>query len=118
MNYFRKVKPIATYLPINKLDNKSTAKLRSQLDLLTKSKNNAAIVVGINIGKGSIVQAEIVASLLKAKAKELDVPLITCAEEVAFSTGLHLLMQGDIVICNPCSMLGNVGFVANPPMLK
>ena len=39
-------------------------------------------------------------------------------EEAAFATGLHFLVQGDIVLCNPSTMIGNVGFVASPNMLK
>ena len=56
--------------------------------------------------------------ILKQKAKDLDVPLITYAEEKAMATGLHLLMYGDVILCNPCSMIGNVGFNASPSMLK
>jgi hypothetical protein len=58
------------------------------------------------------------ATLLKQKAQELEVPLIMYGEEAAFATGLHFLVQGDIVLCNPSTMIGNVGFVASPNMLK
>lgn len=118
MNYFRPVKKIARYLPITKLDSKSTTKLRKQLSGIKKDKNLTCLVAGVNIQKGPIVQSEIVGSLLKTKAKELGVPLITFAEEAAFSTGLHLLMYGDIILSNPCSMIGNVGFTSNPLQLK
>lgn len=55
---------------------------------------------------------------MKSKANELGIPLIASVEEQAFATGLHLLMYGDVIICNPCSMIGNLGFTANPLQLK
>ena len=81
---------------------------------MKKNQSLSAIVAGINLRSGPIVQAEVVGQMLKQKAKDLDVPLITCVEDQAFSTGLHLLMYGDILLCNPCSMIGNLGFTANP----
>ena len=40
------------------------------------------------------------------------------AEESVFSTGLHLLMHGDVILANSCSMIGNVGFSSSPLQLK
>ena len=40
------------------------------------------------------------------------------AEEQSLATGLHLLMYGDHIICNPSSMLGNLGFTTNVSHFK
>ena len=114
MNLFKKKNQIVRYFPITQIGTKHTEKLRRQLDQLKKGQNISAIVAGINLRSGPIVQAEVVGYLLKKKATDLGVPLITSAEEQVFSTGLHLLMYGDTIICNPCSMIGNLGFTANP----
>jgi len=74
--------------------------------------------VGINTSYGPIVQCEIVGALLREKAKELEVPLIMSAEEQSLATGLHLLMYGDHIICNPSTMLGNLGFTMNVSHFK
>lgn len=82
MNFFKtKKSQIARYLPINALGVKHTVKLRKQLDQIKKGQGISAIVAGINLRTGPIVQAEVVGDLLKSKTKELGIPLITCVEE-------------------------------------
>ena len=108
---------VATYLPIAKLDAKSVGKLRQDLLKLKKGQTHC-LLVGLSVSKGSLVQSEIAALLLRQTAEKLDVPLVMYCEEAAIATGMHLLVHGDVVLCNPSSMLGNVGFAANPTMLK
>ena len=60
MNFFKAKKQIVRYFPINKLGIKHTEKLRKQLDQVKKGQSVSAIVAGINLRSGPIVQAEIV----------------------------------------------------------
>ena len=56
--------------------------------------------------------------MLQRKAKALDVPLITHAEDSAFGASFHLLMHGDTVLADKATFLGNIGFRMTPWMLK
>lgn len=65
MNFFRQKKQVARYFPINAIGVKHTAKLRKQLEQVKKGQGVSAIVAGINLRSGQIVQAEIVGALLQ-----------------------------------------------------
>ena len=106
----------ATYLPIAKLDSKSVTKLSQDLLKMKKGQTHC-LLIGLSVSKGSLVQSEKAGLLLQQTAERLEVPLVMYCEEAATATGLHLLVHGDVVLCNPSSMLGNVGFAANPTML-
>ena len=81
-----------------------------------------ALYIGINSGlsntKNSIVYADIIGESLRRKAKDLNVPLVTYAEDTATGPGFHLLMYGDKVLANRNSFLGNIGYKVNPWQLK
>ncbi len=59
-----------------------------------------------------------IGKMLKAKAKELGVPLVTYAEEMTLMHGMHLLMYGDHILANEVSMLGNIGSRFTPYYTK
>ena len=80
---------------------------------MKKGKTNC-LLVGLNVQKCSLVQSERAGLLFQQAAQRLEVPLVMYCEEVALASGLHLLVHGDVVLANPSSMLGNVGFYASP----
>ena len=47
--------------------------------------------------------------MLQAKAKELEIPLVTYAEEQSAMHGMHVLAHGDHILANEVSFLGNIG---------
>jgi ClpP class serine protease len=109
---------IVQYVSVNKIDHKSTAKLKKQLQMLHKN-NTDALCVAINHSSGGqLVQAELMGAMLQRKAAELEMPLVTYVEDQAFMSGFHLLMHGDVHLANPCSMLGNIGLRITPLMMK
>lgn len=120
-----KVKPIpkkVIYLPISKLNFEAKTKLAEKLDKLKKNTADA-LLVGINVGPANsqsnrLTQADLIGKMLKAKAKDLGVPLITYAEEMTFMHGMHLLMFGDHILANEVSMLGNIGSRFTPYYTK
>jgi hypothetical protein len=85
-------------------------------------KNTAAILVGINGGMSdSAVYAHQLGEMFQHKTRtefKGEVPFVTYAEESAFNSGLALLMYGDVVLANPFSQVGNIGFRMTPWMLK
>ena len=84
------------------------------------SGNTAAIMLAINTGlpnsQHSLVYADQIGETLLRKTKEIgnETKLITYAEDSCLGVGFHLLQYGDVVLSNPNSFLGNVGFSANP----
>eukprot|EP00347_Sterkiella_histriomuscorum_P000440 403375856 len=110
------------YLSINKIDIKQKEKLETTLKGMT-IQNTAAIMIGINTklpnGSHSLVYSDQMGEMLQKKVKDLgDVPLITYAEDSCLGVGFHMLSHGSVVLSNPNSFLGNVGFSADPWNLK
>lgn len=113
------------YFPITKVNAEETEKLKDKLKTLKKSQKVAdAILLGINIGPAtdpkncSITQTDLMGKMFREKAKELEVPLVTYAEEMALFNGMHLLMQGDHVLASEVSILGNIGQRMTPYYAK
>ena len=125
-----KVPPVpkqVIYVSVKDVNFDAKNKLVKKLDLLKKkNKKCDAILVGINVGpaasgresKNMITQADLMGKILKAKAKELEVPLVTYAEEMSVMNGMHLLMYGDHILANEVSLLGNIGNRVTPKYLK
>ena len=55
---------------------------------------------------------------LLRKADELNVPLVTHAEDGSFRASFHLLMHGHTILSDTSTFLGNIGFRYTPWMLK
>lgn len=114
MNFFAKKPPVVTRVSISKIDPKETDKLRKTLKKIKKG-TTVAILATVNAGNGDgiragLVEADIVATILRQKANDCSIPLITYAEESVGPTALPVLLQGDNVLSHPISRLGNVGF--------
>ena len=112
------------YIPIKDLGFGTKVKLQQGLEKI-KKKQADAFLVGINVGpaglrdtKNSLTQADLIGKMLQEKAKKLEVPLITYAEEVGCNHGMHLLMHGDTVLANEVSLLGNIGTRITPSYTK
>ena len=66
------------------------------------------IAVSVDSSQGSLVHAEIIADLLRGKAKELKCPLYTFAESAALGSGYLILSCGDKVFADPHSLIGGI----------
>jgi len=117
--FFGKGKPSKImYIPVPEATAQQTKKVHAVLKKLTKH-NTAAILVGINgPSGGSLVQADIIGQSLQRHAKKLNVPLITHGEESCSMASFHLLMHGDTILADKCTMLGNLGYRITPYRLK
>jgi len=89
------------------------------------NKNHAdAILALINVGAGSsrtsntLTKADQIGRMLSAKARELEIPLVTYAEQTSLNNGMHLLSFGDHILANEVSILGNYGRQTNHYYLK
>jgi hypothetical protein len=52
------------------------------------------------------------------KANELNVPLVTHAEDSSLKNSFHLLMHGQVILSDTSTLLGNIGYRYTPWMLK
>jgi hypothetical protein len=113
MTMFPGAKKKVFYIPVTKIDHTAMERIDSALRTCNKG-NTAALLIGVNLSlpnaQHSVVITDIVGENLRLKAKALDVPLITSAEETALGCGFQLLSFGDKILVNECSFLGNVGF--------
>ncbi|CDW86262.1 peptidase s49 [Stylonychia lemnae] len=111
------------YLPINKIDIKAKEKIDQALKNVNEG-NTAAILLSINTklpnSSHSLVYADQIGENLMNKTQAIGngVKLITYAEDTCLGVGFQLLSYGDIVLSNPNSLLGNVGFSSDPWNLK
>lgn len=122
-----KVAPISkkvVYVPLKTLNYEEKDSLKEKLDKLSKKKTDA-ILVGISVGpsgfrdaKNMLTATDLIGKMLQAKARELEVPLVTYAEEMSLNNGMHLLMYGDHILANEVSMLGNIGGRTTPYYMK
>jgi ClpP class serine protease len=94
--------------------------LKLQLDSIKKYQT-AAILVGINNQPGGVVVADIMGEMIRHKVHNdlgKHIPIVTYAEERCTNAGMHLLMQGDVVLANPLSWIGSIGNRMTPWMVK
>ena len=49
--------------------------------------------------------------MLQKKSKELEIPLITYAEDACMMGGFHLLMYGDTKLVHKTAMIGRIGYL-------
>lgn len=71
-----------------------------------------AILVSVNCSRGSLVQADIIASSLRLTAEKYKVPLYTFAEDMAIGPGYWVLAAGHKVFVDEYSMVGGVSVAA------
>lgn len=71
-----------------------------------------AICVSVNCSRGSLVQADIIASTLRFTAAKYKVPLYTFAEDMAIGAGYWVLAAGHKVFVDEYSMVGGVSVAA------
>jgi ClpP class serine protease len=119
---FGSSKKVVRYIPVNGINHKTVKKVQEALTSININ-NTDAILLGINSspGKDSIVDAEIMAEMLYKKTKKDlkgKVPLVTYAEEHCTNVGMHLLTQGDTVLANRLTFLGNIGYYRQATIFK
>jgi ClpP class serine protease len=85
-----------------------------------KKYQTAAILIGINNNPGGVVVADVMGDMIRHKRNKLGkhIPIVTYAEEKCTNAGMHLLMQGDVVLANPLAWIGSIGFRMTPWMVK
>jgi serine protease SohB len=82
----------------------------------------AAVALVINSPGGSPVQSALIGRRIRALAAEHNKRVFTFAEDVAASGGYWLLVQGDEVYADACSIVGSIGVISAgfgfPELLK
>ena len=71
-----------------------------------------AIFVSVNCSRGSLVQADVIASMLRNAAAKYKVPLYTFAEDIAMGPGYWVLAAGHKCFADEYSIVGGVSTAA------
>jgi len=88
------------------------AALESRIEQAFRPKRLAAVALVINSPGGSPVQSALIASAIRRKAEEKNVPVLAFAEDVAASGGYWLMTAGDELYADRASIVGSIGVIS------
>lgn len=88
------------------------AALESRIEQAFRPKRLAAVALIINSPGGSPVQSALIASAIRRKAEEKNVPVLAFAEDVAASGGYWLMTAGDELYADRASIVGSIGVIS------
>lgn len=81
------------------------------LDRLFAVRRAAAVALVINSPGGSAVQSHLIFRRIRQLADEKKVPVHVFVEDVAASGGYMIACAGDVIVCDPSSIVGSIGVV-------
>ena len=84
---------------------------REMIDRAFKPARLQAVVLNINSPGGSPVQSDLVASYIRGKAEQRNVPVIAFVEDMAVSGGYWLACAGDRIYAARSSVVGSIGVI-------
>jgi len=90
----------------------TAAKLEKPIETAFKPKHLKAVALAVNSPGGSPVQSKMIHDMIRAKAAERKVRVLTYVEDLAASGGYMLAVAGDEILADPSSLVGSIGVVS------
>ncbi len=87
------------------------AGLARALDRLFAVRRATAVALVINSPGGSAVQSHLIFRRIRQLAEEKKVSVLVFVEDVAASGGYMIACAGDVIVCDPSSIVGSIGVV-------